>query len=161
MTTTEPLRLTLDVACPPDHAFAVWTSGIDSWWPRDHTVTGGPGLRVVLEPRIGGRIFEHTADGAEHDWGEVTLWEPPRRLAYRWHLGQPPGDATVVDIQFVPDGAGGTRVEIEHRGWERLGQRAEQLRDRNSAGWAGLLPHFHEATDHPDTDSGSAAAGGT
>ena len=36
----EPIRLTLELACSVEHAFTVWTSKIDSWWPADHTVTG-------------------------------------------------------------------------------------------------------------------------
>ena len=55
-----------DVACPPEDAFAVWTARIDTWWPRDHTVTGAPDLEVVLQDRVGGRIFERTPDGAEY-----------------------------------------------------------------------------------------------
>lgn len=35
-----------------------------------------------------------------------------------------------------------TRVEIEHRGWERLGPDAQPWRDRNQANWQTLLPHF-------------------
>ena len=37
-------------------------SGIGTWWPRDHTVTGDPDLRVVMETGVGGRIFERTAE---------------------------------------------------------------------------------------------------
>ena len=79
---TDPLRVSFDVACPPDRAFALWTGRIDTWWPADHTVTGGHDLTVVLEPGVGGRIFERTPEGVEHDWGEVTVWEPPGRLGY-------------------------------------------------------------------------------
>ena len=137
----EPIRLAIEVACPPDHAFAVWTAGIDRWWPADHTVSGRDDLVVVLEPRAGGRIFEREPDGAEHDWGEVTIWEPPRRLGYLWHLRRDRADATVVEIRFVAAGEG-TRVEIEHRGWEALGSEGEAWRDRNHGGWATLLPWF-------------------
>jgi hypothetical protein len=42
-------------------------------------------------------------------------------------------------------GPGDTRVEIEHRGWERLGADAGVWRDRNRAGWETLLPHFAAA----------------
>lgn len=148
---TAPLRLAFDVTCPVEHAFAVWTQGIGTWWPRDHTVTGIEGLRVVLEPTVGGRIFERTPDGAEHDWGEITVWEPPTRLAYRWHLRQDRVDATEVDIRFRPTSPTATRVEIEHHGWERLGAAGDVLRDRNRAGWTSLLPHYRAALidQHP------------
>ena len=142
---TEPLRFALDVACPADHAFAVWTSGIGTWWPADHTVTGEDGLDVVLEPRVGGRIFERTSGGVEHDWGEVTRWDPPSRLDYLWFLRAERGDATDVSIAFVPVDEGRTRVEITHSGWERLGTRGDAWRDRNHQGWSTLLPHFEAA----------------
>jgi hypothetical protein len=35
-----------------------------------------------------------------------------------------------------------TRVEIEHRGWERLGESATAWRDRNRTGWETMLPHL-------------------
>ena len=141
----EPIRLEFVVACPADHAFDVWTGRIDQWWPADHTVSAEADLTVVLEGRPGGRIFERTAAGAEHDWGEVTAWEPPTRLGYQWHLRRDRADATDVEIRFVPLEGTRTRVEIEHRGWERLGAGGETWRDRNRGGWATLLPHFVEA----------------
>jgi uncharacterized protein YndB with AHSA1/START domain len=142
---TGPLRFVLDVDCSVEHAFTVWTEGIATWWPSDHTVTGGPGLLVVLEPRLGGRIFERTAAGDEHDWGEVTIWEPPARLAYRWFLRADRSDATDVSIDFVATEAARTRVEITHSGWERLGTRAGVWRERNHQGWSTLLPHYRSA----------------
>jgi hypothetical protein len=73
---TEPLRLPFTVDCPVPRAFAVWTGRISMWWPADHTVTGEPGLEVVLEPRVGGRIFERTPAGAEY--GSVCGATTPR-----------------------------------------------------------------------------------
>lgn len=142
----EPINLSFEVACPVDRAFAVWTGGIAQWWPADHTVSGESDLTVVLEGRPGGRIFERRASGVEHDWGAVTIWEPPSRLGYTWHLNRDRSDATDVEIRFVPQGDRATRVEIEHRGWERLGTDGESWRDRNRGGWATLLPHYVTAT---------------
>jgi hypothetical protein len=137
---TEPLRVSLDVACSVEHAFHTWTSRIDAWWPRDHTVTGRADL-VVLQGTVGGRIYERTSDGTEHDWGEITVWKPPTQLAYLWHLGRDRGDATEVEIHFVAQGDSATRVEIEHRGWQSLAG-GDEWRDRNHAGWQTLLPRF-------------------
>jgi hypothetical protein len=138
---TTPLKFSFDVDCSAEHAFSVWTSRIDTWWPSDHTVSGKAEL-VVLQSGVGGRIFERTSDGVEHDWGEVTLWNPPTQLAYLWHLGADRMAATEVEVRFVAQGTATTRIEIEHRGWEQLGEAADQWRDRNRVGWDTLLPHF-------------------
>ena len=93
-------------------------------------------------PRVGGRFFERTSDGREVDWGEVLVWEPPERFVYTWHLKRDREDATEVEIRFVPTSEATTRVEIEHRGWERLGSDGPAWRDRNRGGWDSLLPHY-------------------
>ena len=158
---TGPLRMSLDVACSPEHAFRVWTAGIGTWWPPGHTLTGSP-ARIVLQAGVGGRIFEQARDGTEHDWGEVTAWEPPGRLAYRWHLGRDRADATEVEIRFIPAGARATRIEIEHRGWEQAGAAAGYWRDRNQHGWQALLPRFAAAAAgaaHPADRPGQARGG--
>jgi hypothetical protein len=131
-----PLRMSFDVACSVEHAF---------------TVTGQAGLVIVMQSGVGGRIYERASDGAEYDWGEVTTWKPPTRLAYLWHLGQDRAGATEVEIRFLARGAAATRIEIEHRGWERLGNVGEQWRDRNRAGWQTLLPHFLAAVAKGDS----------
>ena len=88
-----------------DHAFAIWTQRIGTWWPADHTVSGDPAA-VVLEGRVGGRIYERTRQGEEHDWGVVTDWRPPDQLSYRWHLGVGPEAATDVAVSSrAGDGA--------------------------------------------------------
>lgn len=143
----EPLRLAFDVRAPADHAFAVWTGDIGRWWPADHTTTGERDLSVTLEPLVGGRIYERTQDGREFDWGEILVWEPPERFIYTWHLRRTPEEATEVEIRFVPTGADATRVEIEHRGWERLGSEGPTWRERNLGGWTTLLPHYVAAIE--------------
>lgn len=146
----DSIRLAFDVQAPPEHAFEVWTARIGRWWPADHTVSGEPDLEITLEPRAGGRIFERTSGGAEHEWGEVTVWEPPTRFGYLWHLRRDRASATDVEIRFVDRGDGTTRVEIEHGGWERLGAEGESWRDRNHGGWATLLPHFIRDAERVD-----------
>jgi uncharacterized protein YndB with AHSA1/START domain len=142
----EPLRISFELACSAEHAFATWTSGISTWWPKDHTVTGQEGLEVVLEPGVGGRIYERTPTGAEHEWGQVTAWEPPARLGYLWHLRSDRARATDVEIRFIALGEDHTRVEIEHAGWDHLGDAATDWRDRNRNGWQTLLPSYTMAT---------------
>ncbi|MGZ4678199.1 MAG: SRPBCC domain-containing protein [Acidimicrobiia bacterium] len=138
----EPLRLSEEIECSAEHAFDVWTRRISTWWPKGHSASGDPGTVVTLEAKLGGRIFERTSDGTEIDWGEITDWSPPQRLAYRWYIGRHPGEATDVELTFVALGERRTRLEIVHTGWERIGTGAESWRDANSGGWAALLPSF-------------------
>ncbi len=145
----EPLHLSFEVRCRVEHAFAVWTEKTSLWWPAAHTVTCERGLQVVFEGRPGGRIFERTPAGVEVDWGEITVWEPPRRLVYLWHLGTDRADATEVEITFSERGDVVTLVDIEHRGWERLGARGQAWRDANRGGWDGVLPDYRAACVRP------------
>jgi uncharacterized protein YndB with AHSA1/START domain len=140
----EPLELEFTVACDTSRAFALWAEQTTRWWPHGHSVSAERGLTVTFEPYPGGRIYEKTPAGAEHDWGEVLAWEPPRRLVYLWHLRFDRADATEVEVSFTP-APDGTRVRIEHRGWERLGAVAQERRDRNRRGWAGVTEHYRRA----------------
>jgi uncharacterized protein YndB with AHSA1/START domain len=141
----EPLRIAFKVGCSPERTFELWTEHTSTWWPTSHTVSAQAGVDVIIEPGVGGRIYERTAQGDEHDWGQVTRWEPPNRIAYLWHLRQDRADATEVEITFAAAPPAGTSVSIEHRGWERLGARGPERRGQNDRGWAGLLPHFQAA----------------
>ena len=142
----EPLRVDFTVACPPGHAFETWARRTSMWWPHGHSVSGTPGLTVNFEPRPGGRIFERTPSGEEHDWGEVLVWEPPHRLVYLWHLRFDRSDATEVEVTFTP-AEHGTAVTIVHRGWERLGSKGPERRERNRKGWAGVTQHYRRVCD--------------
>jgi uncharacterized protein YndB with AHSA1/START domain len=143
----EPLRLTFRIECAPAHAFAVWTTRLSAWWPKGHTTSGDPDAVVTLQPRLGGRIFERARDGSEVDWGEITRWEPPHLLAYRWHIGRARADATDVEVSFVDTGDGATELRIVHSGWERLGAGGQAWREANTAGWASMVPSFRAAAE--------------
>jgi uncharacterized protein YndB with AHSA1/START domain len=143
----EPLRISFEVRCAVDHAFETWTEATSTWWPPGHSVSGEPDIDVVFEGQPGGRIFERTRDGREIDWGEITAWEPPHRLAYLWHIRRDRRDATDVIVTFVEVGDEATRVEIVHGGWDRLGGDGASWREANQGGWDGLLPHFRAAVE--------------
>ena len=140
-----PLRISFEVDCSDRQAFHLWTAQIGTWWPRDHSVSGEPTCDVVIESGHGGRIYERGSGGVEHEWGRVRLWDPPVRLGYSWYLGRSPAEATDVEVSFIALSETRTLVEIEHRGWERLGATADVWRDRNRVGWQTLLPHFATA----------------
>ena len=138
----EPLKLSFVVACPAEHAFATWTAKASSWWPVEHTASHERGAKIIFEPRQGGRIFERTPAGREISWGEIREWDPPRRLRFLWHIATDPASATDVVIVFRELSESSTRVEIEHGGWDGLGEIGTAWRDANHAGWEGVLPSY-------------------
>jgi uncharacterized protein YndB with AHSA1/START domain len=64
----------------------------------------------------------------------VLSWEPPRRFVLSWHPGREPETAQEVEVRFVAVPTG-TRVELEHRGWQALGEAAAATRERYAGGW--------------------------
>ena len=141
-----PLRISFTVSCTPDHAFSTWTERAAAWWPIEHTVSHERGADITFEPRTGGRIYERTSTGREIEWGRIVEWDPPRRLRYLWHIATEPANATDVEIRFHPVSDTETRVEIEHGGWDRLGDLGPPWREANVAGWDGVLPGYQMAT---------------
>lgn len=140
----EPLVVEFEVAAPIDHAFAVWTERWVSWWPSGHTVSGDA-ESIVFEPHPGGRIFERGSDGTEHDWGTVVAWEPPNRVAYRWHLFFDPSEATDIEVTFRAISPGRTAVRLEQRGWERLGDAGAPRRTRTGHVWSEMSQRYAAA----------------
>ncbi len=142
--TPTAVRQELVVNAPIERAFNVFTEGYHTWNPPEHHIGEVELDHTIMEQREGGRWYEVGVDGSQCDWGRVLAWEPPHRLVYLWHLRFDRADATEVEVTFAPH-PDGTLVRIEHRGWERLGTAAEERRDRNRRGWAGVTEHYRRA----------------
>ncbi|HUJ59073.1 MAG TPA: SRPBCC domain-containing protein [Kofleriaceae bacterium] len=147
------VAVTVRVSVPPDVAFEVFTSEIDQWWRRGvrYRVAGRRPGTLVLEPGLGGRLFEQydgPAGTRVHEAGRITAWQPPSHLAFEWRGSNfQPGEVTFVDVRFTATDSGGTEVALEHRGFAALrpdhpvrhGKPAEAfIRDLGSY-WADLL----------------------
>jgi uncharacterized protein YndB with AHSA1/START domain len=153
--TETPVFKSITVKADPDHAFRVFTADIDSWWPRTHHIGKAPMKRVIIEGRPGGRCYTEQTDGSEADWGEVLVWDPPQRLVLAWKIthewGYQPDLArsSEVEVRFSPVPGGSTRVDLEHRHFERLGAGSASMRTAVSSegGWSGVLKLFAERAD--------------
>ena len=146
------VRQSVVVEASPERAFYVFTQGMTSWWPiGSHSIGDRPMAEAVIEPRTGGRWYERADDGTECDWGRVLAWEPPDRVVLEWQISADwkadPAIHSEVEVRFTPEGDGRTRVDLEHRGLETYGERAEQMRaifDSDGA-WNELLQRFAAA----------------
>lgn len=146
------VRKSIRVDVARDHAFAVFTERFAAWWPLEsHHIGASPAQTVILEPRVGGRWFERSGDGAECDWGRVLVWAPPERIVLSWDIGADwkydPTLGTEVELRFIAEGPGTTRVELEHRGLERYGAQAGTMQAAfdSEKGWGSLLAAYAEA----------------
>ena len=133
--TSEAIRKSVSVQTPVDEAFRVFTERFSDWWPVGGYSLGGERTeRAMLEPREGGRIYEVQSGGEEVEWGRVLAYVPPERVVLAWGL-----NGSEIEVRFRADGEG-TRVDLEHRGWERLEDR--QQRDSYDAGWDEILRDY-------------------
>ena len=141
-TSVEAVRKSLVVECGPERAFEVFTREVGSWWPlHEHSIGGKKITEVIWEERVGGRIYERHADGGEGEWGRVLAWDPPVRFVMSWYPGKDDSQATELEVRFTAEGSG-TRVDLEHRGWEIFADEGQQTRDNYDNGWPTVLGYF-------------------
>lgn len=141
--TITPVRKSVIVDVNPAVAFEIFTSGIDTWWPKSHSMGGAPFKTSRIEPFEHGLWYAERQDGSDLSIARVLVWEQGRRVVFRWEITAGwKHDATnpsELEINFIADGAA-TRVELEHRDFDRVGQEAgEQFRNDVERGWPGLL----------------------
>lgn len=135
------VRKNVVVDCPVEHAFETFTKGLYTWWPFEtHSPADERPEDAVFEPREGGRVYDRMASGEEHEWATVLAWEPPKRFVIDWHVN-PESPPTELEVRFAPEGDG-TRVELEHRGWERYGRKASESFASYDTGWDHVLGRF-------------------
>lgn len=146
----QSVRKSITVRASLDRAFRVFTEGVDSWWPRGHHIGKSPMTKTVIEGRAGGRCYSEQADGTECDWGSILVWEPPHRFVMAWQVSptwqyEPDlAKSSEVEVRFTALADGSTRVDLEHRNFERHGAGFETMRNATDSpqGWNGLLELF-------------------
>jgi uncharacterized protein YndB with AHSA1/START domain len=154
---TAPVRKSITVKASPERAFEIFTEGIDTWWPRSHHIGKSPMKKSIVEGRVGGRCYSEQIDGTECDWGQVLVWEPPHRFVMAWQVSptwQYEPDLTKsseVEVIFSPEPGGFTRVDLEHRHFERHGEGAGSMRAGVDTpnGWNGMLQLYRAQVETP------------
>ena len=112
-TAAGPIEHEYVVACSPEHAFAVYTGEIDTWWPDGYSPPGKE--HVLIEPEVGGACTMLLADGTAYPWGRVVSWEPPGHYAMDFTLAL--DHPSRIDVWFDQMEEGRTRLRFSHGGW--------------------------------------------
>ena len=148
--TDTSVRAEVVVDLPPDGAFRLFFDDMASWWNPEHHILEGELAEMVVEPRVGGHIYDRGTDGSECRWATVLAYEPPHRVTFSWNittdwkLETDRAKTSEVEVQFTPASEGRTRVELEHRNLDRHGSGWEGMRDAVGSpdGWQGGLERF-------------------
>jgi len=155
-----PVRKSVVVDASPSQAFAVFTAGIDRWWPKSHGIGATPIRESVIEPFVGGRWYTRHEDGSDIVIGHVRVWQPAERLVVSWEVSADwkpdprPAFTSEVEVRFAADAGGGTRVELEHRNFESLGAASgEKMRKGVDGGWPHLLDLYAKEASNKETKS--------
>jgi uncharacterized protein YndB with AHSA1/START domain len=141
------IEKSVTVRCTPDRAFRVFTREIGQWWPLDRGFSYGGERKqeIFIEDHVGGRLYERFTDGTEFEIGRVTRCDPPQLILFTWK--SPHWEAaTEVEVRFSA-AADGTRVELEHRGWEAGPKMAESGKEM-ARGWDTVLEHYATHADN-------------
>ena len=149
---TSLVLATIDVSVPPDRAFEVFTTGIDSWWTRAHHVQTGELKEMGVDPFVGGRMWEENDAGEVCTWGSVLTWSPPLVFAFSWLIGPdwavpgPDAPGSRGTVTFTPT-ATGTSVTLIHDQLDAHGPGWESVREGvgSDAGWPAGLRQFAAA----------------
>jgi uncharacterized protein YndB with AHSA1/START domain len=142
------VRTAITVATSQQRAFEVFTAQFGTWWPKEYSIGEADMANFVLEPKVGGRWYEVGVDGKQCDTGRVTAFEPPERVVLAWHLNEnwqydpDPAHASEVEVRFIAEDLQHTRVELEHRAFERHGAGAQAVHDGVDQGWSYCLDLF-------------------
>ncbi|MBY8862235.1 SRPBCC family protein [Nocardia sp. CA2R105] len=147
------VRVEFTVDSPIEKAYDVFTTGMNSWWPREHHIGAGALAEAVVEPRVGGRLFGRETDGTECPWGRVLVWDRPTYFAFSWDISldwqfQPDQAKTSrVDVTFTAVDSGRTAVTLVHSEFENHGEGWQSMRDAvgSDGGWPALKDGYAKA----------------
>jgi uncharacterized protein YndB with AHSA1/START domain len=144
------VRRAVTVPLTPAQAFEMFTERLGDFKPPEHNLLTVPIAETVVELRVGGSIIDRGIDGSECRWARILTFDRPNTLVFSWDIGPTwqietdPDRVSEVEVRFVADGTGSTRVELEHRHLDRHGPGWESVREGidGQQGWPLYLDRF-------------------
>jgi len=142
---------TLAANCSRAHAYATFTSRIGEWWPNAFSASGDDLADVVVEPYVGGRVYEISTSGDEFTWGAVKAIQDGTAITMVWTLGVRAPDATELDVRFAGDITGDLAdgdlvadVTLRHSGFVSDDDRG---RFESAGGWTEVLAAYRACAE--------------
>jgi uncharacterized protein YndB with AHSA1/START domain len=133
------------IAAKRERVWQGWVHEMSAWWSKPYYIDPEKVTGLFMEPRLGGRLIEEWGGNAGYLIGHVIEWLPPQRLSYTWSEKLWAGIITVVNLEFTTVERQ-TRINLTHKGFERLPDGAEKRKsyDHGSADLLGKLKLYLE-----------------
>ena len=144
------IRHSVTVDAPIEKAFKVFTEDFGRFKPPEHNLLGVEIAETIFEARVGGFLYDRGVDGRECRWARILAYEPPHRVVISWDISPSwqietdPDKTSEVEVRFVSQAPGRTRVELEHRNLHRHGEGWEAVREGvdGDQGWPLYLQRY-------------------
>jgi uncharacterized protein YndB with AHSA1/START domain len=149
------IRHSVTVDAPIEKAFKVFTEDFGRFKPPEHNLLGVEIAETVFEARVGGFLYDRGVDGRECRWARILAYEPPRRVVISWDINPywqvetDHGKTSEIEVRFVAQSPGRTKVDLEHRNLDRHGEGWEGVRDGvdGDQGWPLYLQRYARIFD--------------
>lgn len=108
------IALEIPINAPRDRVFDALVHDVDQWLRPPEA----PGMRLTLEPRVGGRFYRDLSgdlgEGAGHFWGVVQVYKPDELLEISGPMFM--SEPVINHVSFrLEDDADRTIVKFSHR----------------------------------------------
>jgi DNA-binding transcriptional ArsR family regulator/uncharacterized protein YndB with AHSA1/START domain len=124
------------INAPAERVFEALTNDISPWWGAPYLITEAP-QSIILEPKVGGRMYEESGVGEGALWAMVTAIKKNEHLELTGPIGMSGALHSIATINLEPKNEGeATLVKFSH---QAIGQLGEETQANYNAGWQDLL----------------------
>lgn len=144
------IRLEFTYSVPVARVWKALTQELSSWWGPPYLLLDAHVTDLVLEPKLGGLMYERWG---EHDggiWGQITAIRTEHWLELRGQMGLSGPAVAIVCYELEPTDAG-TLLKFSH---VATGQVDEKSGEAFTKGWQDLLGDRLRAWVHDGIQKG-------
>lgn len=103
------VELEIPIKAKPGKVWKALVSETSSWWHKDfYTSPAAKGF--IIEPKLGGRVYEDWGDGSGQIWYSVVGVDPQRSLSLQGHLTSAFGGPAHTLLRIELEAVGATTV---------------------------------------------------
>jgi uncharacterized protein YndB with AHSA1/START domain len=126
----------ISINASAERVFEAMTQDVSAWWGAPYLLTASP-QAIILEPQVGGRLYEQSGSGDGALWATVTTIKKNERLELTGPVGASEALHSVVTFSLEPKNEGeATLLKLSH---QAIGPFGEDTQANYNAGWQDLL----------------------